>query len=131
MTSVSHRRGERMRETVLAAAFDELAENGVAGTTIASVARRSGVHETTIYRRWATRENLLVEALLSRSADAIPTPDTGSTRGDLLALARDDDRLCDFPGWQCGAACGTPARRRRVLHARQAFWSARLRRCTP
>jgi AcrR family transcriptional regulator len=84
----SHRRGEHVRRTVLAAAFDELAENGAAAATVAGVARRSGVHETTIYRRWVTKEKLFVEAMLSRSADEIPTPDTGSIRGDLLAVVR-------------------------------------------
>lgn len=73
---------------MLTAAFDELAENGVGGATVAGVARRSGVHETTIYRRWATKEKLFVEALVSRSAGEIPTPDTGSVRGDLLAVVR-------------------------------------------
>jgi AcrR family transcriptional regulator len=87
-SSATHRRGEHVRQTVLAAAFDELAENGVGGATIAGVARRSGVHETTIYRRWITKEKLFVEALLSRSAEEIPTPDTGTVRGDLLAVVR-------------------------------------------
>src|ERR1700751_5603825 len=86
--SVSHRRGEHVRQTVLAPAFEELAANGFDGATVAGIAKRSGVHETTVYRRWVTRENLLVAALLDRSADAIPTPDTGSTRGDLLAIVR-------------------------------------------
>ena len=85
---VSHRRGEHVRQTVLAAAFEELAANGFDGATVAGIAKRSGVHETTVYRRWVTRENLLVAALLERSADAIPTPDTGSTRRDLLAIVR-------------------------------------------
>jgi AcrR family transcriptional regulator len=67
---------------VLAAAFDELAQNG------AGVAKRSGVHETAIYRRWVTKEKLFVEVTLSRSAQEIPTPDTGSIRGDLLAVVR-------------------------------------------
>ena len=86
--SATHRRGEHVRQTVLTAAFDELAENGVGGATVAGVARRSGVHETTIYRRWVTKEKLFVEALLSRSAEEIPTPDTGTVRGDLLAVVR-------------------------------------------
>jgi AcrR family transcriptional regulator len=86
---VSHRRGEHVRQTVLTAAFDELVANGFDGATVAGVAKRSGVHETTVYRRWATRENLLVAALLERSADAVPTPDTGSIRGDLLAIVRE------------------------------------------
>jgi AcrR family transcriptional regulator len=84
-----HRRGEHVRQTVLAAAFDELAANGFDGATVAGVAKRSGVHETTVYRRWTTRENLLVAALLERSADAIPAPDTGSIKGDLLAILQE------------------------------------------
>jgi AcrR family transcriptional regulator len=123
---VSHRRGEHVRQAVLAAAFDELAENGVAGSTVAGVARRCGVHETTIYRRWATRENLFVDAMLSRSAQAIPLPDTGTTRGDLLAILH------------AVIAYITSPNGRGVLHAallpvddcytgaRHAFWSGRL-----
>jgi AcrR family transcriptional regulator len=84
----SHRRGEHVRRTVLAAAFEELAENGAVAATVAGVARRSGVHETTIYRRWVTKDKLFVDAMLSRSAEEIPTPDTGSIRNDLLAVVR-------------------------------------------
>ena len=86
---VSHRRGEHVRQTVLAAAIEELAAHGFDGATVAAVAQRSGVHETTVYRRWATRENLFVAALLERSADAMPAPDTGSIKGDLLAIVRE------------------------------------------
>jgi AcrR family transcriptional regulator len=85
---VSHRRGEHVRRTVLAAAFEELAANGFDGATVAGVAKRSGVHETTVYRRWVTRENLLVAPNPHRRGDAIPAPDTGSTREDLLAMVR-------------------------------------------
>ena len=86
--SAPHRRGEHVRRSVLAAAFDELAENGAGAATVAGVARRSGVHETTIYRRWTTKEKLFVDAMLSRSADEIPAPDAGSIRDDLLAVVR-------------------------------------------
>jgi hypothetical protein len=75
--AVSHRRGEYVRRAVLAAAWAELAEAGLARATVAGVARRSGVHETTIYRRWLTRENLLVDAMLTHSADVIPSPIPG------------------------------------------------------
>src|ERR1700761_653317 len=98
---VSHRRGEHVRQTVLAAAFEELAANGFDSATVAGVAKRSGVHETTVYRRWATRENLFVAALLERSADAIPAPDTGSTRSDLLAVVRE---VVDYVRSPAGAA---------------------------
>jgi AcrR family transcriptional regulator len=122
----SHRRGEHVRQTVLAAAFDELVANGFDGATVAGVAKRSGVHETTVYRRWTTRENLLVAALLERSADAIPAPDTGSIKGDLLAILREVLAYV-------GSPAGTGILRAATLpvdHAyddvREAFWAQRL-----
>jgi DNA invertase Pin-like site-specific DNA recombinase len=48
-----------VREAVLGAAFAELDEHGYAGFSIEAVARRSGVHKTTIYRRWPWRKNPL------------------------------------------------------------------------
>jgi AcrR family transcriptional regulator len=127
----SHRRGEHVRQTVLAAAFDELVANGFDGATVAGVAKRSGVHETTVYRRWATRENLFVAALLERSADAIPAPDTGSIKGDLLAILREVLAYV-------GSAAGTAILRAATLpvdHAyadvREGFWAHRLDALTP
>jgi AcrR family transcriptional regulator len=122
---VPHRRGEHVRRTVLVAAFEELAENGVGEATIAGVARRSGVHETTIYRRWVTKEKLFVEAMLSRSAEEIPTPDTGSVRGDLVAVVRAVIAYVTSPA-------GLAALHVASLtvddhhHARQAFWTGRI-----
>ncbi|MFZ0227181.1 MAG: TetR-like C-terminal domain-containing protein [Mycobacterium sp.] len=132
MTSgVSHRRGEHVRQNVLAAAFEELAANGFDGATVAGVAKRSGVHETTVYRRWVTRENLLLAALLERSAEAIPAPDTGSTREDLLAMVRGVIAYV-------GSAEGTAVLRAALLPvddasagAREAFWARRLDALSP
>src|SRR5215475_13461579 len=76
-------RSARVREAVLTAAFAELDEHGYAGFNIEAVARRSGVHKTTIYRRWPTREALLVYALDTRGDRETPIPNTGSLRGDL------------------------------------------------
>ncbi|MGO9070459.1 TetR/AcrR family transcriptional regulator C-terminal ligand-binding domain-containing protein, partial [Mycobacterium sp.] len=128
---VSHRRGEHVRQNVLAAALEELAANGFDGATVAGVAKRSGVHETTVYRRWVTRENLLVAALLERSADAIPAPDTGSTREDLLAMVRGVIAYV-------GSAEGTAVLRAALLPvddayagAREAFWARRLDALSP
>jgi AcrR family transcriptional regulator len=128
---VSHRRGEHVRRTVLAAAFEEVVANGFDGATVAGVAKRSGVHETTVYRRWVTRENLLVAALLERSADAIPAPDTGSTREDLLAMVRGVIAYA-------GSAEGTAVLRAALLPvdddyagAREAFWARRLDALSP
>jgi AcrR family transcriptional regulator len=82
------RRGAAVRTAVLSAALAELLERGVNGVTIAAIAARAGVHETSVYRRWRTREDLIVDALTNLSAAEIPVPDTGSVRGDLVELAR-------------------------------------------
>jgi AcrR family transcriptional regulator len=122
---VSHRRGEHVRRTVLAAAFQEIAENGVGAATIAAVARRSGVHETTIYRRWATKEKLYVDAMLSRSAVEIPTPDTGSVRDDLLAVVRAVIAFSTSPVGRAGLHVATMTDDENQ-EAREAFWAGRL-----
>lgn len=79
-------RSTRVRETVLAATLDALADRGFANLSIDDVARRAGVHKTTVYRRWETRESLVLDALLDRSADQVAVPDTGSLTADLEAL---------------------------------------------
>ena len=110
---------------MLAAAFDEVAENGVGGATVAGVAQRSGVHETTIYRRWVTKERLFVEAMLSRSAEEIPTPDTGSVRGDLLAVVAAVIAYVTSPIGLAGLrVAALPVEDNE--EARQAFWAGRL-----
>jgi len=72
-----------VRQAVLDAAFAELDAHGYRDFSIDSVARRSGVHKTTIYRRWPTREALLVYALDSRSDRDAPVPNRGTLRDDL------------------------------------------------
>jgi AcrR family transcriptional regulator len=64
----------------------ELGEAGYAGFSLEAVARRSGVHKTTVYRRWPTRESLIADALNSRTDRNMPVIDTGSLRGDLRAF---------------------------------------------
>ena len=126
----SHRRGEHVRRTVLAAAFDELAENGAGAATVAAVARRSGVHETTIYRRWITKDKLFVEALLSRSAEEIPTPDTGSIRDDLRAVVRAVIAYVTSPVGLAALHVASLAADDQQ-EARQAFWAGRINALRP
>lgn len=130
-SAVSHRRGEHVRQVVLDAAFDELVENGAKAATVAGVAHRCGVHETTIYRRWVTRENLLVDAMLARGAQSIPDPDTGSTSGDLLAVARTLAAYLNSPDGKAVLDAGTLHVDDDYDRARQAFWSGRLAALAP
>ncbi|MBU8861676.1 MULTISPECIES: TetR/AcrR family transcriptional regulator [unclassified Micromonospora] len=78
-------RVRRTRALVIDTVLALLAERGVAGTTVEAVAERSGVAKTTIYRHWDGQAALVLDAFAGvRSPPA--DPDTGTLRGDLLAL---------------------------------------------
>jgi AcrR family transcriptional regulator len=71
---------------VLSATLELLAERGFEGLELPEVARRAGVHATTVYRRWGSRARLAGEALLERGRPLSATPDTGALRTDLERL---------------------------------------------
>ena len=70
---------------MLQAALDVIAEQGVMGINIDTVAARSGVSKATIYRHWGSRARLIFAAISSLQPDTLE-PDTGSLRDDLRAL---------------------------------------------
>ncbi len=81
----TRRRGPVLEAAIFAAVREELAEYGYPGLTIAGVAERAGTSKPVIYRRWPNRAHLVHAALVSGHREILP-PDTGSLRGDLLAL---------------------------------------------
>ncbi|WP_040699925.1 TetR/AcrR family transcriptional regulator [Nocardia vinacea] len=81
-------RSARVRQAVLDATLQLAAEDGPDAVSIPEVARIAGVHETSIYRRWGTREHVILDALLSYSSQQLPIPDTGTVREDLIDFAR-------------------------------------------
>lgn len=80
-------RSQAADQAILSATLDELAESGYAGFTVAAVIHRAGVSSATLYRRWATKEELVVAALASLHAEPVAI-DTGSFEGDVAALVR-------------------------------------------
>ena len=70
-------------EAILSATLELLAEAGVGGLSMDVLAQRAGVGKATIYRRWASKEALMLDAL--RHQAPIPAPDKGTLRDDLLA----------------------------------------------
>jgi AcrR family transcriptional regulator len=93
-------RSARVRASVLEATLELLLAHHLEGFKVSEVADRAGVHETSIYRRWGTRENLLIDALLD-ATEQLQVPDTGSLRDDLTAYARD---LAEFLATPVGHA---------------------------
>ncbi|AMS04203.1 TetR/AcrR family transcriptional regulator [Acidipropionibacterium acidipropionici] len=72
---------------ILRATQDLVIERGVAATTVDAVARAAGSGKAAVYRRWRSK-NALVVAAVRDLYDPPETPDTGSLRDDLIACAR-------------------------------------------
>jgi AcrR family transcriptional regulator len=76
---------------ILDAALDVLAETGYDGMTIDMVAARAKAGKATLYRRWASKSELVLDAVAcmkSTDVDLSSPPDTGTLRGDLVALVK-------------------------------------------
>lgn len=78
-------RNEAHDEAILDATLELVAKVGIAGLTVDAVAHRAGVGKATIYRRWSTKEAMLLDAWNSCIVIDL-VPDTGSLRGDMESL---------------------------------------------
>ena len=78
-------------QEILDATLDVLAETGYDGMTIDMVAARAKAGKATVYRRWTSKPDLVLDAVAcmkSSEVDLAALPDTGSLRGDLVAMIR-------------------------------------------
>lgn len=85
--STGRPRDPELERRVAQAALTVFGEVGWRGFTIDAVARAAGVGKASIYLRWSDKQSVLVDALHSRLGH-VADMDTGTLRGDLVALAR-------------------------------------------
>lgn len=85
MDVVSETRAHR-RAAICDAVFQLLAEVGYDKMTMDAVAARARASKATIYRTWPDKPSLVAETLRLKYAEAPHIPDTGSLRGDLMAM---------------------------------------------
>jgi AcrR family transcriptional regulator len=122
-------RSARVRAAVIAATLASLEERGYDGTELPEIARRAGVHPSTVYRRWGTKARLVGEALLERASPLSPTPDTGALRTDLERLLLDGAALVRTPPVRALFAvllAESTDPSPEVAAARDRFWAAHL-----
>ena len=88
------RRRDHTRDPeILDATLEVLAETGYDGMTIDMVAARSKAGKATLYRRWSSKAELVIDAVAcmkKNDIDHAHLPDTGTLRGDLIALIKPD-----------------------------------------
>jgi AcrR family transcriptional regulator len=81
-------RSARVHQAILDAAVALFVEAGFEGMSVEAVAARAGTGKATIYRRWPSKEDLVVDAI-SQAFAAAPTTDSGGVREDLVRLGRE------------------------------------------
>lgn len=82
------RRGEVLNTAILEAALAELAEVGYPQLSMERVAERARASKASLYRRWPSKIQLVMDAVYHVLPEPESAPDTGSLRGDLLAMLR-------------------------------------------
>ena len=90
-TKLGRRRDHTRDPEILAAAIEVLAENGFDGMTIDMVATRAKAGKATLYRRWPSKNELVIDAVACMKMgdlDVAHLPDTGTLRGDLVAMIK-------------------------------------------
>jgi len=88
---LGRRRDPAKDQQILDAAVEVLAETGFDGMTIDMVASRAGAGKATVYRRWTSKNELVLDAVACMKKgdlESLSIPDTGTLRGDLVAMIR-------------------------------------------
>ena len=120
-------RSARVREAVLKATLHAVAEHGADAVSISEIARQAEVHETSIYRRWPTKEHLVLDALLDYSEAKLPIPNTGTLRDDLVAFASAVTAYLDSPlGRTLVRSMAVAGDDDTLAAGRAQFWKSRL-----
>jgi AcrR family transcriptional regulator len=129
------RRGEELEAALLEAAWQELVEVGFARLTMESVAARAKTGVAVLYRRWPNKDDLVLAAIgYYGTMHPVDIPDTGSLRGDMIALlgGASSTRIsfativsAAFSGLLASTGL-TPAQVREKVMADRPLWSDRI-----
>lgn len=90
-------REERVTGAVLDAVVALVAESGMGALTMDAVAARAGVSKPAMYRRWSTKQDLIIAAAESRIGP-LTVPDMGDFRAELRAVLTARARAYRLPG---------------------------------
>ncbi len=83
----THRRGKVVDQKILSAVIEVIEASGTLEIKVDEVASVAGVNKTTIYRRFAERDELVLAGILAVAEDVVPIADEGSLAADLTSIA--------------------------------------------
>lgn len=122
-------RSARVVSSVHTATLELLEEGGFENLQLPEVAERAKVNRTTVYRRWPTRVDLVVDLLYSFTDVNVPDPDTGSFEEDLVALLTEVADALSSRALRSLVRSTTEAAENdaQIRDAQHAFWERRFR----
>lgn len=82
----SRRRGKALEAAIFEAALDQLTSGGFARMTMEGIAGAAQTGKAALYRRWASKADLVIDALGSTLPPPTDIPDLGSVRRELMQL---------------------------------------------
>jgi AcrR family transcriptional regulator len=94
-TRLGRKRDPARDGEILDAALEVMAELGYERMTVDMVAARAKAGKATVYRRWQSKEQMVLDAVARMKHSQVPfdkLPDTGTLRGDLLGLFKPQSR---------------------------------------
>lgn len=93
------RRGAELEQAIYAATLSQLAEHGLAALTMEGVAAAARTGKASLYRRWSTKEDLVLDAVGGTMPQADQADRScGSLRGDLLSMLGQMASFVNGPG---------------------------------
>ncbi|WP_165423091.1 TetR/AcrR family transcriptional regulator [Ktedonosporobacter rubrisoli] len=119
-------RSTRIRTAVLQATMSMLRERGLEGLNVAEIAATIGIPESTIYRHWRSREELVVATALAHMDETIQLPDTGSLRSDIQIFLQDSASFLQSTEGQLFTRSMFATMNRTESQVRQEYWMSRF-----
>lgn len=89
--ALGRKRDDTLDARIIEAAIDVLAQTGFDSMTMDMVAASAKTGKATVYRRWSSKAELVRDALIRMSHSSVELdrlPETGTLRGDLLAVLK-------------------------------------------
>jgi AcrR family transcriptional regulator len=124
-------RTARIRTAVLEATLQELVRAGYGALSLDTIARTAGVSKATLYRRWQSRDGLVLDAAEWFGLSHADVPDSGDFGDDLRLWARSVRRLLSDPTTGPIVRAVLAADSQGTHDVRRQFWLTRMQRVRP
>ena len=98
------RRTNELLQAIHAAVLEEVAAVGVGKLTMEGIAVRAAAAKTSLYRRWSSPQQVLIDALKHLHPQESPSPSFDDLRGDLVRALQQFVALLAGPGGRAMAA---------------------------